>query len=516
MGEQANTSTQPEALTIPGKEDVTTLATGATISFVGQVIGRGLFAISQILLARLLGPELFGLYALGWSLFRVLGTVAQIGLGRGVVRFATAYWPQNPTGFRSVLSKSLKLGIGSGALICGLLFITAPWIGVSFQKPGLSPVLRGFALAIPPLVSMKILVSGTQATQRMQFSVYAEHLGQTGSNVILLVLFWILGWGLLGSVAAVVASFGIAAVLALYFMRVLFPEAFAVRSAKSGISTRQLLSYSLPTALAGVFTVLTVWTNNLILGYFLPASTVGIFQAASQVSIIFVVTLRALNSIFAPMTAELYYKREMARLDELFKVSTKWGLYVSVPVYLTIVFAPAATMTLLFGHEYTVGAQALVILATGQIINIATGSVGMILIMTGRERQWMAISVLSFGLNFSLGLILVPQLGIVGAALATVIAISTLFIGGLVRVRQTFDLWPYDRRYAKGLAAAMVTAASLIIVGLVNTGSPAAQIIITSVIAFCVFGCTLLLLGIDSEDRQVIELVRSRFHIVRK
>jgi O-antigen/teichoic acid export membrane protein len=73
---------------------------------------------------------------------------------------------------------------------------------------------------------------------------------------------------------------------------------------------------------------------------------------------------------------------------------------------------------LLFGREFTRGAAAVVILSIGQIINAMMGSVGVLLLMAGYEREVAIAAAISAALNVLLNLIMIPSLGIAGAALA--------------------------------------------------------------------------------------------------
>jgi O-antigen/teichoic acid export membrane protein len=207
------------------------------------------------------------------------------------------------------------------------------------------------------------------------------------------------------------------------------------------------------------------------------------------------------------MIANLYQLGEMDRLNELYKISTKWGIYLSIPVFLFICFTSQEIMVGLFGIEYIAGALPLVILIIGQMINVSTGAVGFILIMTGYERLWLIISVFSFALNVALNVMLVPQLGLIGAAIATAIAIGTLYLSGLFAVRRLIGLWPYDTRYKKGLFAAASAMIALILLRLFGIENVWLSIFINALTSVLVFVAVFWRLGLDSEDREFLTLL---------
>ncbi len=343
----------------------------------------------------------------------------------------------------------------------------------------------------------------------MKYEVYTLDLIQPAAGLVLLVLFYLMGLGLFGAVVASVASFAIAFIVALFYVKHLFPEVFS-RQLRSTPVAKQLITFSLPTLLAGIFVNYMLWGDRLLVGFFLSAAEVGIYQAAAQSSIVFAVIIGAFNVIFSPMIPGLHHTREKKRLEELFRVSTKWALYLSLPLYLTICFAPREIMIVVFGPEYVSGFSTLIILSTGQLINAGTGTVGQLLVMTGFQNRWFSLSAVMSFASIALSLLLIPRLGLVGAALGTAGSVSGLFILGLLQVRHCLGLWPYDRRYLKGLLATALSLAALFVLSLIDITSPMFSLMLTLFVSAGVFGSTLLFLGLDSEAWEFIRMIRAR------
>ncbi len=491
--------------------DVANLAKGAGITLFGRISGRGTHILGQVALARLLGPETFGLYAIGWTILRIAALVAPLGLEHGVIRYGSQQWHKDPSGLKGVLWQSLGVALLSGLLFGGGLYVAAPWLAqVVFQKPGLLWAIRGFGIALIPATTLRVAAAATRISQRMQYSALAEEFTPPAAHLLLLVIIvYFLGWGLLGAVAAGVLSFALGLLLALYFIRGLFQEIFATR-AKFVFGTAELLSFSLPASLAGIFTVLITWITRLMVGYFLPASEVGIYQAASQAAMLFAIILSAFNAIFTPMIASLYHDGYLQRLNELFKVSTKWGLYVSLPLVLVLTVAPKEVLTAVFGWQYQNGAFPMTILVAGQLINVGTGAVGFLLIMTGYQNRWLLLSAGLLIISVALNILLIPRWGLLGAALGTAGSVGGLFTLGLLQVRRSLGFWPYDRRYLKGaLATALSLCALILFRGVISSASPLALCGLT-ITSLVVFGITLILLGLDAEDRLLARLLRER------
>ena len=134
------------------KSDVQILATGTGFSIIGKLTGRALHAVGQIIMAQFLGPVQFGLYAIGWTLFRIISLIAPMGLDQGVIRFASDTQINQRSQIKSILIQIFKLALISGLLIGIIIFFTAPWLATTFfQKPDLKIVFRWFAFGIPAI-----------------------------------------------------------------------------------------------------------------------------------------------------------------------------------------------------------------------------------------------------------------------------------------------------------------------------------------------------------------------------
>lgn len=491
--------------------DVKRLAGGTGIALGGKIVGRGVRLFVDVALARLLGPFTFGLYALGWTVTRVVTLISPLGLNAGVIHFGSRHWGRDPAGLKGVVLECLKLALISGLIFSGAAWLAAPWLGAAvFHNAAAVPVFRCFALVFPLATGLSVAAAATRVSQRMKFSVATEDMGQPLIQfVLVLLLFFLWKRGLPSALIACVFSFGLAMGLALLYIKGLFPEVTS-RDLVAKSSPGPLLAYSLPASTVGVLGVLLIWVDRLIVGYFRPTADVGIYQAASQLAVSFNVVLGAFGAIFAPMTAYHYHRGEVGRVAELYKVSTKWGLYWSLPPFLLICFASHQVMQVLYGKPYVAGWTALMILAFGQVIKAATGPVGTLLVMTGNQNQMFILSAVVFAVSVILGVILVPLWGMAGAASATALALMVLFVTAVYLAHRVFKMRPYDRRFLKCLAATAGAAGVMWMLRWLPIHSPLLVVALNLAVAVGVFALILRLLGLDAEDREFIALLRRR------
>ena len=500
--------TKAEALNRVPK-DINEMASGAFFAIGGKFAGRGFQALTQVILARYLGPTLFGIYALGWTIFRILGALSTLGLEKGVLRFGTAYLFEDKSKFRGLFTQSIILTILFSSLLGALLWILSPTIALLMERPELSWVLRFFAVALPLQSLVRVIAATMQTTRKMLYSALIGDVTQPLIFVLSITILTFFDAGVQDALIAVLISFAVSNLLGVFLIPKLFPN-FYQWQATYEISNLDLVKYAAPTAFAGIFTLLTIWTDRLFVGYFLSSGEVGVYQALSQFSILFAVILQGLSAIFAPLISKHYAQKEMHDLNQLYKISTKWGVYLILPMVLTILFHPKAAMLVVFGENYIAGAEPLRILTIGQFVNVATGSVGFLLIMTGFQTIWFRLSLFSFLLNIILNLILVPRFGVIGASVATAVSISTLYLSGLYYVRAQLKLWPYDTRYLKGGGAAIITFIFLLI--LTPIPFPSEWLLVTAfaIVSLSGFFGTLYFLGFEEEDKIILRLLRKR------
>ena len=145
---------------------------------------------------------------------------------------------------------------------------------------------------------------------------------------------------------------------------------------------------------------------------------------ANRTAILISFTLLAVNSIAAPKFAALYKQGDTKALQKTVQQSAKLMTLSTGPILLLFLSIPNLIMEF-FGPEFIEGTTALRILAIGQFVNVATGSVGYLLMMTGNERLLRNSLLAATLLYVTLNIILMPSFGLLGAAIAT--AISLVF-----------------------------------------------------------------------------------------
>jgi O-antigen/teichoic acid export membrane protein len=490
-------------------EDVSTLARGSGITFFGGGFSLAVGALAQLLVARLLGPQKLGIYSLGRAITRIGNQVAPLGLNSAVVYYAARHWKTDPAKLRDVLVQSIAATLVSGSIFMVVLYLSAPWIALRvFGDPTLVRALRMLSPAIAIYPTLRVAKQATGVSFRMQYRVYTDLISSVAFIAIFLGLFMV-GGAMRAAVLAYVGSAALALVVACYFLQRLFADAFSDRT-KPQFILPALFAYALPAFLSILFTAPLESSDRLIIGYFFSPSQVGLYQAASQAAVGVGVGLLAVGAVAAPMIANLHGRGEMDRLSELFRVSTKWVFYFGLAAFLLIASESHAVMSMLYGRRFREGSVALLILAFGRLIDSAAGSARAMLLLTGHQNRLLRITSFTLALQIVLSVILTPRFGIAGAASARVLATLAVAVISLSAVKSSLGLWPYDRRYLKGLLAAAVTGVVLLLSHQIRLPSALLRVALAGIVSAGTFSAMLMITGLDEEDWHVFGMVQRR------
>lgn len=483
-------------------QNIETVSTGAKITFMGFLVGNVLGFAHNIIIARYLGPELLGLYKIGTQVLQYVLPLSTLGLFGGVVYFNSKFHEAEAYHrMKGVLKLSFALTIGIGLLLLGLLLAFSKEIALAFGKPDLVGVVNVLALSLPFITAGRILGGSFNSIKNVRYPVYASQIAGPSAKVILELGVVIAGLGLFGILGVHV----VVSALTVLILAVLHRQAFRfLRDHQARYRPKELLSYSTPLLFSSYMYMIISSLDILMLGYFDTSENVGVYSVAVALAAMLLVPLKSFNVIFSPIISRLVDQSELGMLGSLFKTITRWIFTLSLPVALIFIVFSNETL-LIFGEAYTNAGIALGILAVAQLINAMSGSVGKIVVMSGRSKLGLANNTLLALTNFGLNLWLIPKYSILGAALATGISITLLMIVVLIEVFVLLGIHPYERDYWKpALAGGILCLIFLIISGLHVFETAALLFLGALIVALGAYGLVLYLLGLKEEDKEFL------------
>ncbi|KXK28278.1 MAG: hypothetical protein UZ01_02763 [Candidatus Brocadia sinica] len=493
-------------------KDVKKVAKGAGISFIGSVTGRCLWLLCQVIVARYFNAEVFGLYTLGLMVLKIAELIARFGLHAGAMRFVSIYRKDAPGKVKGIFISASLISFVNGLLLAGIVYFFADFIsGTIFHKPTLTEIIKSFTPCIPFMATMMVVAVASQGFHTTKYAVYIKDIIQPSVNIICIIPFILLGFGISGVISAFIISHAVALLAGFFFITGQFSR-IKERTVKPVYETWRLLRYSAPLLFNGFLIFLISWTATIMLGYMKTSADVGIYRAASQIPIIFSLILTASNSIYAPAVAEMHHHGHMERLEKIFKMTTRWVFLVTLPVTVILIFSAREVMSLFGSHYVETGALVLIVLAIAQFINAVTGGVAFTLSMTGKQNIEMLNSFAMVVMNIILNYFLIPEYGSLGAAIATGISIGAINLIRLLEVYILYKVHPYNLGYIQGVASGVIAVASLYFLGgHLQNYSHAIRLIANSLVVCIIFVIPFIIRGLRDEDRFVFDAVAKKF-----
>jgi len=393
---------------------------GAAVALVLKVLGAGLTFLFNLVLARTLGAEGAGLYFLALTVTTIATVFGRMGLDNTVLRFTAANASVDDwAAVKGVYKKGMKLALIASSLSAVAVFVFAPVLADKvFQKPELVIPMRWISLAVIPMTLVILHAQALKGLKRIRDSFIVFGVGVPA---ISLIAFLLLGgsYGVIGAVWAYASGAILTAFAGVIFWRKTTPQLWMV---SSSFQTKDLLKSSIPLLWVASLNMLVNWTGTFVLGIWGTKEDVGLFSMASQTAMLTSLILSSVNSISAPKFAELYKKKDMLALGVTARNTAKLMTLIASPMLLLFLVAPQWVMGL-FGEEFQKGGVFLSILAIGQFVNVATGSVGYLLMMSGNEKMMRNnvafIAIISIVLNA----LLVPLYGAIGAVIAAAVCL---------------------------------------------------------------------------------------------
>lgn len=404
-------------------------------AFIVNILGIGVSFLLQILLARLLGVQDFGQYALVLTWISLLLLVAKLGLDTATLRFLPEYSAKGQwallRGFerrstQAALAMSLAM---AGGVVAAVLMLNHR------LEPGLAPAFYVGSLLLPAVTYLSLQGAHLQAFHQVIWSQTSQNLVRplllmAGLTLFGLILELPLSAARAMELSLIVTLLTIAGMALL--KRRLLPYIFfqGERNYHDGMWT----GVAIPMLFITSFNMILNQADIIMVGSLLSTREAGIYAAVSRIASLIPFAIVLVNTITSPLIAELYSQR---RLHDMQRMMTRvaWGsMLVSAPLCLGIVVT-APYLLGLFGPDFISGSTSLAILAFSRLMIALTGSVGYLMSMTGHHKP--AATILGVGaiLNIVLDIILIPPFGIEGAAVASVIT-TTLWCIAMVLYAQ--------------------------------------------------------------------------------
>lgn len=502
----ASSETASDFLHLEFRRNLGQISRQSSVFFIGTLFTMAAGYLVKVYVARVLGTEQLGFYALGLTIVSLTQLVATVGLPATAARYISVY---NATGklndLRGFMTRSVTIVVALNLILSTGFVVWGRWIARSlYHAPGLEPYLPLFAV-LTILGSLSVFYSQILAGFKdvAKRTIIINFIGSPVVMVLTVVLL-ALGTQMWGYLAAQIVSAAVVVLLLVLGAWKLTPRAARFSWAPLPASDPEIKAFAAAAFGMSALDFLVSQADKIMLGLYLSPSLVGIYVLASTLSAFIPIILQSVNQIFAPVIADLHAQNRRDVLEKLFQTLTKWVIALTVPLAFAVI-AYARPLMRIFGPGFEPGWTVLVIGAAGQLVNCGVGSVGYLLLMSGNQRRLIKVQFTMAGITILANVVLVPVLGIIGAALASACVNICSNLWNLSEVRKALKIYPYNRGYYALFIPTIGTAAvlSLLRWWTALMIHPWFAILLALVASYVVYGGLAVRYALDADDRMI-------------
>lgn len=423
-------------------EHTTEVIRKSAASSVVKAVGMLIALLVSIFLGRVLGASGLGIINLANRIAAIFIVICLLGMQQVIIKeVAIGYSKKNFRYIGDVIYSSYFInGIISLVLSISIILLS-PWIATSiFKDPRLTYPLMIVFMVLPFQVLSRIYSSGLVGFRKIWQSNLVDQTLSIGVTGLLLLFFNIIGVEL--SINLVAILYAIGRISVTLTVGIYWKKLYTYKANRHYIGNT-LLKTSLPVFIVTISNILMSNADAIILGGITNSQNVGLYTVAAQIALLTTFFLQVTNSSVSPKIASLYSDNKKDELELMIQRTTA-GLFVFGFLILLIFIFAGRYILSMWGAEFKEGHYILVILGFGQFINLSTGAVGLMLIMTGYERIQAKISVIFMIINITLSFILIPLLGIYGAAISTSFAIGGENITKMILVKKYTNIMTFN------------------------------------------------------------------------
>jgi O-antigen/teichoic acid export membrane protein len=413
-------------------------------------LGSALLAlVSQVLLARWMGSFEFGVYIYVWTWVLMIGALSDVGLSSAARRFIPEYTElKSFDRLRGFLTGSrwLAFAIATGIGAAGALGVTVlkPWL----DNFAIIPLYLA-CVTIPIYGLVQVQAGIAQSYDWPNLALMPFYIWRQLAMTILMGLIWLIG-APTDAVTAMIVAVAVTWAVTLGQLALLNRRLAAkVPSGRKVFEPRIWFATSVPIFVVEGSYLLLTYVDIIALEHFRSPHDVAVYYAGARLLAIVAFVYFAIAGATTHKFTEYHVAGDRQRLAAFFGETIRWTFWPSV-LACALILAFGRPLLSLFGAGFEAGYDVMFILAVGMLARAAVGPAERLLNMLGERKQCVLVYATAFAINLTLCVILIPRIGIEGAAFSTSIAlvVESMMFYIVAKRRLGFHIFILDRKRA--------------------------------------------------------------------
>lgn len=442
-------------------------------------------AVLTLFLVRALDPHGYGIFTLALAIGGLAFLPSDLGISASAARFIAEHRGDR-NAIASILSDALKLKIAASCAISLLLAALAGPIAAAYDQPDLVWALRGVAVSLFAETLLWLLIRAfiAQGKVSVQFRVT---LLESATETLATISLVLLGTGAAGATFGRAIGYSVGAGFALFITIRLFGRSIVSLRGRGRI--RQVAGYGGVSMIVDGAWALFSRIDSLLIAAFLSAAAVGTFNAPLRlITFLQYPGLAASNSV-APAMAR---GRDQEPNVDAFVRAIRYLIVFQAALIAPLLVWSTPIVDLLLGSAYAESASVLRVLTPYVVLSGLAPLVSVAATFLGEARRRIPITLAMVATNVVIDVVLLPRIGVVGAAIGTDVAFA-LYVPAHLRICRRHVAFPLRPLAVTCLRCAVATVGMMIVLLAIGTNDLSlAQWVLGVVAAPAVFAALLV------------------------
>jgi O-antigen/teichoic acid export membrane protein len=377
------------------------------VSFGGQIIQTLIGFLSTIYFARTLGADVLGTYFLFIAYFMMIGMITDGGIGGAAVKRISEGRESN-----AYFSAAFVLRVVVTLIILIILILLSNYF-VDLNNTG---IFSWLLIALVLSLIKGPIYNGIAGCGKMGVHAAGTYFGDIVRTLLQIIAVFF-GYELYGLVGGFVAGIIVSTIVLIPF--------FDLRLTRFGWRhIKNLSSFSFWLFLTSSGILIYSYSDRIIIGYYMSNADVGIYQIAVQFAAFASFVTIALRSTLWPKVSRWGKNEDFKLVEKSLSKAIVYSLFLAIPVMTVGIFLGGQLLYIIYGPEFSEGYVTLVLILIAQTANVFQYLFNMYLgALDFQKESFKATATGTIG-NVILNIILIPIIGIHGAALATLITLT--------------------------------------------------------------------------------------------
>ncbi len=420
------------------------------ITYLGFFFG----AINILFLyTKILPDKYYGLVTFILASGAILMPLMAFGVHNTMVKYFSNHQEVEKDSFFTLMLLIPLLGIIPVALV-GLIWYNPIGDWVSKVNPMVKDYLWYVFFVGLAMAYFEVFYSWAKVHLKSVFGNFMKEVFARVGVSVLLILFYF---------GVITLDIFFKCLVGLYLLRTVIIKiyAFSLRMPKLDFKfppyTKEILSYSFLIILGGSAALILLEIDKVMLNQFISIENVAYYGVSVYIATVIIVPSRAMHQITYPLTAELLNTNNDAGLDKLYK-KTSLTLFIASGILFVLIILNLNDLYLLLPENYRNGFAIVFLIGLAKVMDSLLGNINSILYNSEYYRTVLVFGVCLAALTILLNYLLIPKLGLEGAALASFVSIFIFNLVKLIFVKLKFGILPFTSGTFKVFATLVLLA----------------------------------------------------------